>query len=204
MSSPVSSSKRQRVLDDIMGAAPVDVDSAGLGGVYGDVDTEEEMVSMTYEEVTDVGYSACFACENVDAEALRSNPVYLNMMKLYTDNATAICKDAIYKLIKTYFDREVKPRLHDNRDWSLVCIKEHFTRHTMYPTDEILMQIRITSGLRHHVMNHLVRRNPSGTSVVFDGNNIKTLISLDKELRVLRQLKAEIPSMVGYDNLLNY
>jgi len=173
-------------------------------GLCGDAEDSSTMVPMTYEDMTAIAYTGCFACENLNAAALRENDVYFRMMKLYTDNAGSICKDAIYRLIKAFFDREVLPHLDAGRDWSLTCIRDHFLCHTMYPTDEILTQISATAGLRRHLMNNLAKKDVADGSITFNLNNIKTLIALNKELRVLRQMKKDIPGMVGFDETLNY
>lgn len=178
---------------------------------FGDMAGEEdEMETMTYDDLITVKYTDCFACQNINSASLRENEVYFNMMKLYTDNSTAICRDGIYKLIRDYFVLHVKPELDladesegGVRDWPLECIKEHFLKHTMYATDEILRQINITAGLRNHMMNHLVKVG-AGTKVKYDLNYIKTLISLNQELRKLRAMKKELPNLVGYDHVLNF
>jgi hypothetical protein len=153
--------KRQRILDDIM------LTDSNLG-----IDQEEEVVDdsepMSYEELIDVGYVDCYACKHMNVEALNDNEKYLYLMKLYTQNASTITRDAIYKKIKKYFDEYIKTDLvliekakleiegknippDDNiktEDWTLDCIKEHFERHTNFPTDEIITQLRIKRAPR--------------------------------------------------------
>jgi len=201
--------KRQRILDGLLLAAPLDGE---LSDNEDEADAEPELVPMTYEDITSVGYERCFACENITAVSLRQNEYYLNMMRLYTENSSSICKPAIYRLIKQYFDSEIMPELEESCDWTLDCIREHFTTHTMYPTDEILTQIHISAGLRKHLMNNLAKREVpregtmarANTPMKFDINNIKVLMQLNKELRVLRNMKSGIPAMVGFDPNLNY
>lgn len=163
---------------------------------------EDDMEPMTYDDLVTVKHTDCFACENINSASLRENHLYYNMMKLYTDNSTSICRDSIYRLIKEYYDSYIKEKVN-GREWTLECIKEHFLKHTMYATDEILRQINITAGLRNHMMNHLVKVGGK-TKVQYDINYIKTLISLNQELRKLRAMRKDLPNLVGYDNVLNY
>lgn len=206
--------KRQRILDDIM------LTDTSLGMENDDNDEGEP---MSYEDLIDIGYSDCYACKHLNVESLNENEKYLYLMKLYTNNASTITRDAIYRKIKDYFDEyiksdlvliekakleiEGKPIPPDDQikteDWSLNCIKEHFERHTSFPTDEILTQLRIKRALRARLSNNLVEVTKEGKQK-FISNNIKLLVTLDKEIQVLLKLKKDISTMVGYNATLDF
>lgn len=208
--------KRQRLLDDIL------LTDRNLG-LELDNDDTEVTEPMSYDELIDLGYEDCYACEHMNIEALNQNENYLYLMKLYTQNAATITRDAIFKKIKEYFDSyiksdlitiekakleiEGKPIPPDNelnvKDWSLECIKKHFDHHTSFPTDEIITQLRIKRALRARLTNNLVEITKDGKQK-FNGNNIKLVISLDKEIQVLLKLKKDISSMVGYNATLDF
>lgn len=167
---------------------------------------EEENQPMSCEELTDVGYRDCYACKYMNVEAIGENENFLYMMKLYTQNASTICKDAIFEKIKAYFDKYVKPDLVEiergggppAENWSIQCIKEHFLKHTNFPTDEILIQLRIKRALRTKLADNLVEVDPNG-KLVFNNNNIKNVALLDKDILNLLKLQKDISSMVGYN-----
>lgn len=186
--------KRQKVLDAFADLDPV--------STADDMDTEPQMFPVTFEDMTTVKHKQCYACNNITSASLRENKYHANMIGLYTDNSTSICKDVIYRLVKDYYDQEIREQ--SQQEWPIDVIKEHFLCHTMYPTDEILTQINITSGLRRKLMDNIVQKNEAGDSVKFNINNAKLLISLNKELRILRKMKEEIPNMIGFDQTLNY
>lgn len=188
--------KRQRMLDDIV--------------LANDEVTEEEDTAepMTYEELVDVQYTSCFACEYINQDAMRDNDNYLAMMRLYTQNAGSICSDAIFVQIKRFFDEVIKPDLDEvyrdkKIDWSLKCIREHFLLHTSMPTDEILTQIRIKRALRTKLANNLVEKLADGR-LRFNNHNIKHMLALDKEILVLLKSRKDIASMCGYNEVLDY
>lgn len=221
--------KRQRIIDDMCFAAPMDTATTeGIRGVTRANDPSTDLISkhghiddpsedqdfatrMTYEQLVDVGFKDCYACECMNVEAIAENENYLYMMKLYTQNASTICKDAIFKKVKHFFDTVVKPDLESLRgpddppvrDWSLWCIKEHFTKHTHFPTDEILTQIRIKRALRAKLSDNLVETMPNG-KLRFNSNNIKHVIALDKEIVSLLRAKNDISTMVGYCEILDF
>lgn len=207
--------KRQRILDSIA------LTNTDLG-----MDEEiepEENEPMSYEELIDIGYVDCYACKHMNIEALNVNDKYLTLMKLYTQNASTICRPAIFKMIKEYFDEfivadliliekarleyEGKPIPPDNEivveQWSMECIKEHFDRHTNFPSDEIIVQLRIKRSLRSRLTNNLIEITPAGKQK-FNSNNIKLLVTLDKEIQVLLKLKKDISTMVGYNPSLDF
>lgn len=196
-----------------MDISPERIDILNQLAAGGDVpDVEPEAEPMDMEELVDISYKRCYACENINSESMNENSSFLEMMKLYTDNATTICKDAIFLLIKQYFDENIKPDLQDLdvdgpengcADWSLECIKEHFLCHTQFPTDEILTQLRLKRAIRTHLANNIVERKSNGT-LKFNLNNIKMMNALDKEIMLLLRSMKEIPSMVGYSEVLNF
>lgn len=186
--------KRKRLLDDMLMGPPVDDMSHGFGD-------DKQKIPVSYEEITSMRHIECFACKNITPAALRENEYYFNMMKLYTDNSTSICKDACFLLVKEYYDRFILPLT--NIDWTLAAIKEHFQRHTRYPTDEVLRQMTIAESVRSVLIEQLAEKTDDGKTTV-NMNNVKLVLALNKELRTLRNLKAELPNMVGYDQNLNY
>lgn len=207
--------KRQRILDDIM------LTDTGLG--INEEDQNDETEPMSYEELIDVGYTDCYACKHMNVESLNDNEKYLYLMKLYTQNASAITRDAIYKKIKQYFDEYIKADLIKiekaklefegkpippedkikTEDWTLECIREHFERHTNFPTDEVITQLRIKRALRSRLSNNLIEVTREGKQK-FNVNNIKLLVTLDKEIQALLKLKKDISTMVGYNATLDY
>lgn len=206
--------KRQRILDDIILTDP----NLGL-----DEDQAEESEPMSYEELINVGYTDCYACKHMNVENIIKNEKYLKLMKLYTDNASTITRDAIFKKVKEYFDKFIKEDLimiekaklelqgkpipPDDKikteDWTLECIKEHFDRHTSFPTDEIITQLRIKRALRSRLSNNLIETSSDGKQK-FNQNNIKLLITIEKEIQTLLKIKKELPVMIGYNAMLDF
>jgi hypothetical protein len=206
--------KRQRILDDII----LTDQNLGL-----DEDQPDESEPMSYEELINVGYSDCYACKYMNVENIIKNEKYLKLMKLYTDNASTITRDAIFNKVKEFFDKYIKSDLieiekakleiqgkdipPDNQikteDWTIECIREHFDRHTNFPTDEIITQLRIKRALRTRLSNNLIEVKSDGKQV-FNHNNIKLLVTIEKEIQALLRLKKEIPNMVGYNHTLDF
>ena len=153
------------------------------------------------DELTTVQHKECFACKYINNESLLEDETYRALMRLYTENSSNIELDAIFQLVKEFYDSEIKPDLQ--MDWPLHVIKEHFTRHTKYPTDEILRQIQIKKALRDHMINNAVEKCPNGDTK-YDLNVIKQITSLEKDILTLLKLKKDIPTMVGYSEILNY
>lgn len=200
-------SKRQRLLDELGNRTAIG--STEGGGLFGsnDGDTvveDDVMVPITFDEMTKVNHSDCWACHNVTPAAVRENKHIFNLVRLYTDNSTSICKDAIYSLVKEYYDTQIKPKTQNKVEWSLESIREHFMRHTRYPTDEIIRQIDMAEGIRTYLMDNLAQQNKTDGQIKFNHQNVKMLISINKELRILRNMKQEIPQMIGYDATLDY
>lgn len=171
-----------------------------------DEDEEEEDVQLTFEELVNVNHVDCYACKYINPESMLENDRFMYLMKLYTQNASSITREAIFKQIKEYFDTYIKhdmDTIDNNEDWTLDCIREHFNRHTNFPTDEIINQIRLKRALRTLLVNNLVKSNSKGEKK-FDHGNIKLLVLLDKELQGLLKLKKEITTMVGYNPVIDF
>lgn len=184
------SDKKRKLLDEL------NLDSLG-----GDTSEDKPTEYIDVDEITEIKYHNCFACKYINNETLAENDTYRAMMKLYTNNSTSISLDAIFRLIKEFYDNEIKPCT--GVEWSLEAIKEHFTKHTNYPTDEILRQITIKRALRNSLANNSIEKLVDG-SLKFNLNNIKLVVTLDKELITLYKLKKDIANMIGYSESLNY
>lgn len=190
----------------------LNLNAVPAGDFFGGADADEDahMARMTYEDLVQVKHKNCFGCQRINQESLKENEYYLNMMKLYRDNCSNTCSETVYRMVKEYFDEEIKPFLDrdDNddgiKDWPLEVIREHFQRHTNYATDEVLRQINITTALRDHLMNNLVHVDESKDKAKYDVNYIKVMITLNQEIRKLRSMKKELPNMLGFDNVLNH
>lgn len=211
--------KRQRMLDDISLTQSMNFGSMDEGKYGYDGDNEQ----ISYEELLDVDHADCFACKYMNVESIVGNEKYLYMMKLYTQNASTICRPAIFKKIKDYFDKYIKPDLlmkeklkyemngetvpNDEdikvENWSEECIRAHFDSHTNFPSDEINIQLKIKRALRRKLSDHLLERTPE-MKTEFKNNNIKTLIMLDKEIQALLKLKKDISTMLGYNATLDF
>lgn len=198
--------KRRKILDELDLNGPVEEEF------------DDSPDPMSYDELMDVKYTKCFACDNLHVKAIENNENYAYMMKLYTENSSAICKDAIYKNIHTYFHQNIVPDLLEvkkimeeqgqtenipDTEWSLACIKEHFESHTNFPTDEILFQIRLKKALRNKLSNNLVNKNKDGT-LTFNHKNIDIYMKLEKGIVELMRQKKDINTMVGFSPELNY
>lgn len=206
--------KRQRILDELI------MTDQNLGM---DEDQPEEAEPMSYEELISVGYTDCFACKYMNVENIIKNEKYLKLMRMYTENASTITRDAIFGLVKNYFDTVIKvdllniekaklelrklPIPPDDQikveDWTLDCVKEHFDCHTNFPTDEIIKQLRIKRAIRTRLSNNLIEVTSDGKQK-FNQNNIKLLITIEKEIQALLKLKKDIPNMIGYNPTLDF
>lgn len=182
--------KRQRLMEDYRNDA-----------LERDTVVNEVNEPISLEELIDIDYTGCFACEYLSSDALAENEDYLYLMKLYTENASSMRKEGLFKLIKDYFDKNIKPMV--DIDWTLQSIKEHFTSHTKFPTDELAMQLAIKKSLRNKMAGNLVEKTPDG-GLKFNHMNIRNVIAIDKEIMALLKAKKEIPHMVGYNEVLDY
>jgi hypothetical protein len=124
-------------------------------------------------------------------------------MRMYTENISTCSRDALWGLIKTYYDKYIFGKIEDAQPWSLECISEHFSEHTRFPTDLILNQISVQLGIQKHIEDALVAKGENG-KVFVDRENTKLLISINKEIRELLAKKKEISTMIGYSEILDY
>ena len=151
---------------------------------------------MSYSEAKD-----CFFCKYINSKSLQENEIFYNFMKLYTDNASAVCKDAIFDMMLNYFNEHIKE--HINVNLTVQEIENHFTNHTRYATDEVLTQINMLKGVRRHLMNQVAKMDEDG-GIKINDSNVKLLVSINKEIRTLTQMKDELPNHLGYDSTLNF
>jgi hypothetical protein len=186
-------SKKRRLEDEFHGPA-FNMDNDDDDNTY-----PSEYIGV--DELTTVQHKACFACKYINNDSLLEDETYRALMRLYTENSSNIELDATFELVKEFYDSEIKPVLQ--MDWPLHVIKEHFTRHTNYPTDEILRQIQIKKALREHMINNVVEKCPNGNTK-YDLSVMKQITSLEKDILTLLKLKKDIPTMVGYSEILNY
>ena len=153
----------------------------------------------------------CFACLYVNKRSMEKNESYMNMMLMYKDNAFMMAPEALYNLIKTYFDETIKPEMEEAYrgsdavvpDWSLECIREHFTRHTRFPTDELRKQLRSKKAIRDTLNDMIVEMSSAGDRKV-RVDYLKELLKLEKEIVALLKSKECISTMLGYSETLNY
>jgi len=152
----------------------------------------------------------CFACLYVNKRSMEQNESYMNMMLMYKDNAFMMAPEALYNLIKSYFDETVRPEMQealgasaDVPDWSLECIREHFTRHTRFPTDELRKQLRSKKAIRDTLNDMIVEMSSTGDKKV-RVDYLKELLKLEKEIVALLKSKECISTMLGYSETLNY
>ena len=160
---------------------------------------------MDYNELVNQEYTQCYACDHINKGSLRDNDTFVDMMRMYTDNAASTFREASYRQIKEKFDEEC--REHTDYDWTLDQIREHFEKHTQYPTDEILFQIRVTKNLRNNFLKTVLskRRTSEGREEIqAHSNNVKILLQLQKEIRELMLSIEHVSKMAGYDTTLNY
>ncbi len=146
--------------------------------------------------------SKCFACLYISKDSMKKTPEYSAMIRLYTENATSQSRAAIFSNVKDYFDKYIKPNLMPGVDWTVDMIREHFTKHTNYPTDEILTQLDNMSTYRNILESQIAYRDESGLRV--DVKELKALVELQREIRLVRMQKNELPHMIGYDETLKW
>jgi hypothetical protein len=201
-------SKRRKLLNDIS------LTDNTLGQIHDDDDDEEgkeKLETLTYKDVLDTEYKQCYACEHLHSSSLEENENYRFMMRLYTENSSNVCKNAIYINIHKFYNDIIVPDLKEVRlkddppimDWTVDSIREHFECHTNYPTDEIIFQIRMNKALRNKLANNIVERRHNGT-MRFNIKNMDILMRLDKMIIELMKTKKDINSMVGYSKELDY
>lgn len=150
-------------------------------------------------------YEDCPFCDFINKGSLRDNEVFLDLMRLYTENASGTYREASYRHIKEFWDSNCAE--HTGCDISLEQVRDHFEKHTQYPTDEILRQLRIYKNIRNNFLKTVLskRKNSKGKEEIQGHvNNIKVLIQIQKEIRDLLSSIKDIPSMAGYSNELNF
>lgn len=207
--------KRRKLVNSI------NLTNTNLGVAEDDVDVDEKTEPMGYDELVDVQYKDCFACEHMHAKAIENNESYGCLMKLYTTNSANICKDAIYKKIHTFFHENIVPDLVEIRkemtrecdteglvdlpppEWSVESIKEHFETHTNYPTDELLFQVRVQKAIRNKLSNNIVEKRVDGT-LKFNHKNLDAFNKIEKAIVEIMKTKKDISGMVGYSRELDY
>jgi len=87
--------------------------------------------------------------------------------------------------------------------WSLDSIRQHFTIHSQYPTDEILTQIQLKRAIRNHLVNNIISVGPDN-KMTFDNENMKMLQTIDKDIIQLMKLKNETSHMIGFSDQLDF
>ena len=173
----------------------------------GSVISSAQKTAIPCNELTTVKFKEdCFACNFINTFSMKKNPVFLQLMHVYTDNVVSSTRDSLWNMVKQYYEEHVRPILPAHVPiWTIDCIAEHFMEHTQYPTDEILNQINIKKGIRRHIVNSLVyKSDKSESEKIFDERNIKLLIQIDKEISRLYLSKSDISKMVGYCEVLDY
>lgn len=168
----------------------------------------EELIHDTNDTTE---YDTCFGCKYINADSIQSNTLFLNLMRLYTQNQTMVARTTIFKEMKRYYDEFIRQDLPDGDhelEWPVDKIREHFTKHTSYPTDEIQLQLAINRSLRTRLSNHVIVKNREGddgpTETKFHLENIKTLLALQKEIQTLLRMRKDVPTMHGYNSTLDF
>lgn len=198
--------KKRRLLcdpNDPMTAKPIAPTVSRFG------DPDENTLPVPLKSLSNCKYrSSCFACNYVNKTNLaqpsdNSPNLLLQMMQLYTQNAQSICKEVIYNMVKEFYDTKIKHSIEGTPEWTIECIEEHFTRHSCYPTDEILHQLDTLQRLRKELQDSLVRIDLKSRKR-FDLDNITMLMKINNEIIRTYQRKKEVPQMYGYDQILDY
>jgi hypothetical protein len=186
--------KRMRMMEDLVFNEDDDDDLDD--GAFHPMDDNDLLVEQ---------YEDCVFCDFINKGSLRDNEVFLDLMRLYTDNASGTYREASYKHIKEFWDTNCSE--HTGREVTMEQIRDHFEKHTQYPTDEILRQLRIYKNIRNNFLKTVLskRKNSKGKEEIQGHvNNIKVLIQIQKEIRDLLSSIKDIPSMAGYSNELNF
>jgi hypothetical protein len=185
-------------LQALFDADPIDADARSRGGRY----AVPFRAPVKFRDIDRTTYHRCFACEFITDASPNSTPEYRAMIKLYCDNSTSRTKDAVFALVKQYFDEVIKPEVAPV-DWTIESIREHFTKHTNYATDEVLSQLSVMGTIRGALLDTIAFRDESGFTRV-DVKVVKTLIVLQREIRELRKSREKLPQMLGYNENLKY
>ena len=174
-----------------------------LGIPIEDPEIETEPITMI-ELLETHDYATCFACRYITTESLHSNKRFLALMHLYTKNYSIASRDAIFNNIKRFYDAKIRDQLPTPMEWTLESIRAHFTTHTKFPTDEIALQIQINESMRNKLTNHIIRRNKVNGSLTFDTENAKLMVTLQREIQNLLKMRKDIPTMYGYNQVLDF
>lgn len=192
-----SSEKRMRILQDIL---DTNIAMDEEKSVNGD-DEELDYKPIRYEELRQDEYSEdCYGCTHMNNDAIQENEKYYYMMKLYTENVSTSSKEAIFRMIKDYYDEYCKE--DTGEDWTIESIREHFDKHTNFPTDELNKQIAINKKIRDITLSCIMWKR--GEDVKLMNKNLRDLLALNKDTRELMMLKGRINTMTGYCEKLNY
>jgi len=96
----------------------------GIG--LGDEDVQSTIAEpLDIEDVIQVDIHDCYGCRYLHDESLRKNPHFKKIMELYTQNAMNNVKDAMFRMIKEYFDVEIKPLIEILKDKDIEKLQEH-------------------------------------------------------------------------------
>ncbi len=177
-------------------------------GRAGDVRLGDQSVTrrpiMGSELTTSRHKTGCFACMFINSQSLRNNQKFLLMMKMYTQNSSSCSRDSLYVNLEKFYNTHVRPDVPGKIQWTVECIKEHFTEHTRYPTDEILTQLDTMRGILRILNDTVASERQADRTRMIDERNVKMLVSIQREIQNLLKSKREISTMIGYCEVLNY
>lgn len=167
-------------------------------------------VPVPIDTVVSIQHVECFGCLHINTKSIESNESYRNMMKLYAENSFIMSRESLFRLVKEFFDTVIKPELEEIADegdgappaWSLDCIREHFNRHTRFPTDEICKQIQSKRGLRDVLADLIVEKQADGAYQI-NHNNLKAHSQIEKDIIALYKQLAERNKLGGYSGALD-
>lgn len=191
--------KRQRLLEELVMTNEGGMGSGDNAYVY---DDDDAFRNVKYDELQKGEYSEeCYACRHINNASMNENENYLYLMKLYTENVGNVSKEAVYKMIKEYFDEFCYDE-DEGETWTLESIREHFDKHTNFPTDELNKQISFSKKLRDMIISSAIYKK--GDEVKVNNKNIKDILAIQKDIRELLMMKGKINTMVGYNEILDY
>lgn len=180
---------------------------------YSDNADEENLtpaVPVPIDNVVAIEHVECFGCLHINTKSIESNETYRNMMKLYAENSFIMSRESLFRLVKEFFDTVIRPELVELAGdeeapaptWSLACIREHFNRHTRFPTDEICKQIQSKRGLRDVLADLIVEKLADGAYQI-NHNNLKAHSQIEKDIIALYKQLAERNKLGGYSGALD-
>lgn len=95
----------------------------GIG--LGEEDVQSTIaVPLDIEDVIQVDIHDCYGCRYLHDESLRVNPHFKKIMEMYTQNAMNNVKDTMFKMIKEYFDVEIKPLAENLKEKDIEKLQE--------------------------------------------------------------------------------